>query len=141
MSDSKPCGAPYSREGVIPASQLSRRILSRFGDSPEEAVQWAAAANPSDYGSFAPLVVELSEQGDSMACDLMRWAAEDASKLIRCLKRRGADRIALVGGFSAPLRPWLTDDVQSLLVESRGDAKDGAIFMARRAFAANEAKR
>ena len=76
-----------------------------------------------------------------MACDLMRRAGEDASILIRALNRRGAGRIALVGGFSAPLRRWLADDVQPLLVDPQGDAMDGALIMARRAFAQEQANR
>lgn len=127
--------AVLAHEDVIPCSDLSRRILCRFGGSPEGAVLWAAAAEPADYGRFARLVVELAKQGDPMACDLMRRAGADTSKLIQALNRRGATRIALVGGFSAPLRPWLADDIQPLLVEPQGDAMDGALIMARRAFA------
>lgn len=131
--------AVLAHEDVIPGSELSRRILSRFGGSPEGAVLWAAGAEPADYGKFARLVVELAGQGDPMACDLMRRAGKDASKLILALRRRGASRIALVGGFSAPLRPWLVDDVQPLLVDPQGDAVDGALIMARRAFAKEQA--
>ena len=130
-----------AREGVIPTSQLAGRVLSRFDGSIEQAVLWAATAKPADYGSLTPLVVELSGQGDPMARDIMGWAGEGASKLMRALQRRGALRIALVGGFSAHLRPWLADDAQELLVTPKGDAKDGAILMARRVQAAGEAGR
>jgi glucosamine kinase len=125
-----------AQEDVIPASQLTKRVLSRFEESIEQAVLWAAAAKPADYGSLAPLVVELAGQGDDMARDIMSWAGAGAANLIRAMERRGAGRIALVGGFSAHLRPWLTEDVRALLVTPLGDAKDGAILMARRAQAA-----
>ena len=131
--------ALLAREDVIPASQLAERVLSRFEGSIEQAMLWAATAKPADYGSLAPLVVELAGQGDGMARDIMGWAGAGAAKLMRAMERRGAGRIALVGGFSAHLRPWLAEDVQALLVAPEGDAKDGAILMARRAQAAGEA--
>jgi glucosamine kinase len=130
--------ALLARENVIPASPLAERVLSRFQGSIENAVLWAATAKPADYGTLTPLVVELAGQGDAMARDIMDWAGEGASKLIRVMAGRGAGRIALVGGFSAHLRPWLAEDVQALLVVPQGDAKDGAILMARRAQVAGE---
>ena len=127
-----------AQEEVIPTSQLAGRVLSRFEGSIEKAVLWAATAKPADYGTLAPLVVDLAGQGDAMARDIMGWAGAGAAKLIRAMERRGAERITLVGGFSAYLRPWLAEDVQALLVAPEGDAKDGAILMARRAQAAGE---
>ena len=122
-----------AHDDVIAGSALSARVLARFDGSPEAAMLWAATAEPADYGRFARLVVELSEDGDELAGALMRRAGADASRLIRALRRRGAERIALVGGFSAPLRPWLADDVLATLVEPLGDALDGALVLARRA--------
>ncbi len=133
--------ALLAQEDVVPTSQLAGRVLSRFDGSIEKAVLWAATAKPADYGSLAPLVVELSGQGDDMARDIMGWAGEGASKLMRAMRRQGVRRIALVGGFSAHLRPWLAGDVRELVVAPKGDAKDGAILMARRAQAAAEASK
>ncbi len=133
--------ALLAQEDVIPTSQLPGRVMSRFDGSIEQAVLWALTAKPADYGSLAPLVVEQAGQGDAMARDIMGWAGEGASKLMRTLQRRGVHRIALVGGFSAYLRSWLADDVQELVVAPKGDAKDGAILMARRVHAAGKAGR
>ncbi len=133
--------ALLAHEGVIPATPLADRILERFGGSSEEASLWAETAEPADYGSFAGLVVDLADQGDPLACDVMRRSGAEASKLIRALRRRGAERIALVGGFSGPLRPWLDEAVQAWLVEPRGDAVDGALILARRALVEERAAR
>lgn len=130
-----------AHDGVIPGSPLSRHILSKFEDSPENAVLWAARAEPADYGTYARLVVEFAEQGDSMARDLMEQAGAEASSLIRALARRGPRRVALVGGFSEPLRPWFADDVQAFLVDPQGDALDGALILAHRALAKWSAQR
>ena len=74
-----------------------------------------------------------------MAGDVMRRSGAEASKLIKALWNRGAERIALVGGFSAPLRPWLDGAVQAWLVEPQGDAVDGALILAQQALAEGRA--
>ena len=122
-----------AHDGVGPQSALSAHLLARFENSPEKAVLWATAAEPADYGEIAREVVGFADREDSLARELMQEAGEDASKLIRTLAGRGISRIALTGGFSAPLRPWFDADIEPLLVEPRGDALDGAIILARRA--------
>lgn len=133
--------ALLAHEEVIPGSSLTERILSQFEGSAERASLWAATAEPADYGRFAGLVSELADQGDPVACDILRQSGAEASKLIKALWNRGAERIALVGGFSAPLRPWLDGAVQAWLVEPRGDAVDGALILAQRALAEGQTAR
>lgn len=122
-----------AHDGVIPGSGLSEHLLARFEGAPEKAVIWATAAEPADYGEIARQVVDFAARSDPLACQLMQEAGADASKLIRTLAAHGLSRIALTGGFSAPLRPWFDADVEPLLVNPRGDALDGAIILARRA--------
>ncbi|WP_299622368.1 BadF/BadG/BcrA/BcrD ATPase family protein [Pelagibius sp.] len=129
-----------AHDGVTALSDLSRQVLSKFDGSPEKAVLWAAEAKPADFAELAPTVAEHAEADDPTACDLMRKTGEDASILIRALARKGLTRIALVGGFSPALRPWLAEDVRPLLVEPRGDALDGALILARRGLAQQEAR-
>ncbi len=130
--------ALLAHEHVIPASPLSETLMARFEGSPQRMVRWASDAEPADYARYAPLVAEGAARGDRMACELMREAGEDASRLARALARLGAGRIALLGGFSAAVEPWMADDVRSLLVAPQGDAADGALLLARRALPRSE---
>jgi len=57
-------------------------------------------------------------------------AAKAIAALANALNALGAERIALVGGFGEPLRPYLPPDVAKRLVRSRRDAVDGAILLA-----------
>lgn len=121
-----------AHDRVIPETGLSEHLLARFGNSPEKAVLWATTAEPAGYGEIARDVADFADRDDPLACRLMREAGADASKLIRTLAGHGLSRIALTGGFSAPLRPWFDADIETLLVDPLGDALDGAIILARR---------
>ena len=120
-------------EGMLPGSELCRSLLDRFDGEPEQAVLWAEAARPSDYGALAQLVTEHATRGDTVAEALMREAGAEAALLIAALYDRGVGRIALVGGFARHIRPWLPEAVLAPLVEPQGDGLDGALILARRA--------
>jgi glucosamine kinase len=63
----------------------------------------------------------------------MRRAAGHIDVLAVLLNALGAQRVALVGGLAPLLRPWISRDTQSRLVEPSGDALDGALQLARAA--------
>lgn len=126
--------ALLAHDEVIPATDFSRAMMTRFDNSPERAVLWASEATPGDYGGLAPLVSEYADKGDTLAREIMAWSASGANRFLRTLHAKGAQAIALVGGFSPVLEPWLADDVRRILVAAKGDAMDGALVMARRAW-------
>lgn len=123
--------ALLAHDGQIEATDLSRTVMQRFDNEPEQAVHWAATAIPAEFGAIAPEVCRQAEAGDAMAVSLMREAGMEAARLIDALHARGVDRIALVGGFAPHLRPWLPEPERPWLVEPKGDALDGALVIAR----------
>ena len=120
-------------ERVIPATPLSRALMARFLDSPEQAVLWSNTAGPRDYAALAPLVFEYAAQDDPLALALLQKTASDATLLIEALRQRGAPNIALLGGLAEPLRPYLPKEIQAVLNTPQGDALDGALLLAQQA--------
>lgn len=118
-------------ERVIAATPLSKAIMARFGDSPEQAVLWGDSAKPRDYAALAPLVFEHAARGDALALALLEQTASDAALLLRALEARRATPIALLGGLAKPIAPYLPAAARTLLVEPAGDALAGALLMAR----------
>jgi glucosamine kinase len=106
---------------------LAAAVLDQFGDDPWRAVDWAAAARPGDFGTFAPIAFDLAEAGDPDARAIIDRAATEAERLIDLARRHGARRIALLGSVAQRLRPRLTAD----LTEPAGDAADGAAYAIR----------
>ena len=125
--------ALLAHDAVIPATPFSGAVMARFGDDPEQVVLWGDRAKPADYAAFAPLAFEHAGRGDVLAQAIVEVTAGDVARLIRALCAAGAPSVALVGGLAQPIVPWLPADARALLVAPKGDALDGALFMARRA--------
>ncbi len=123
--------ALWAHDGRIPWTSLLKFIFARFDSDPHAIVRWTTAASPGDFASLAPAVVEHSRELDAVAADLMRSAAAHLDSLAARLIMLGANRIALVGGLSASIEPWLADSTRRHLVPPLGDALDGALRLAR----------
>ena len=120
-----------SYDGIIASTALTKAVLKRFDNVPEQAVVWAETAKPKDFGAFVPMILEHVEKGDPVGSFIMQEAAQGANNLLRALTKHGAKRISLLGGFSRFVEPWLADDMRQFLVQPQGDALDGALIMIR----------
>ncbi len=52
-------------DGLGPASALTAAIFGEFGDDAVSMLRWARAAKPSDFGAFAPRVLQARHGGGS----------------------------------------------------------------------------
>jgi glucosamine kinase len=118
---------------LIEPSPLLDSLLDHFGRGREKLTVWARGARPRDHATFAPLVFTAARNGDPHALAIVREAAAAVDLMARSLLARGAPRLSLIGGLSQAMRPYLSQDVATSLVEPRADPVDGAIMMARRA--------
>jgi len=119
-------------DGRTPATDLTREVMSRFGDDAFEAVAWMDRATATDYATLAPLVMRYANDGDPVGRKIVHQAAQQIADLVYRLVASGAPRIALAGGLASSLEPWLATDVQRLLSPVQGDALEGALHLARR---------
>jgi len=117
-------------DGLGPSSPLTQEAMRRFRDDPLVAIQWAISAKPTGYGAFAPLVFECAGAGDEMALAIVSSAARAVDALISAVQALGAERVALVGGLSGAIRPYLEASSQAALSRPLFDAVDGAILLA-----------
>jgi glucosamine kinase len=122
----------WAHDARIGWTPLLSEIFDRFGRDPHAIVRWAAAAKPSDYGRFAPLVIEHAHRGDIAASELTLLAAWHIDTLAARLVSVGAARVALVGGLSVAIRPYLAAETERYLVPPLGDALAGALQIAAR---------
>ena len=118
-------------DGRIAPTPLLKRLLDEFASDPYAIVRWADAARPTEFGRFAPLVVEHAAQDDAIAVDLMQRAAYHIDTLTTRLIALGAERIVLAGGLAPHLESWLAPQTRQHLVAPQGDAMDGALQLAR----------
>jgi glucosamine kinase len=117
-------------DGLGPSTSLTRRVMQRFADDPHVALQWAPTAKPSDYGAFAPLVLDAAIEGDAIGQAIVAAAASALATLTYAVQALGVVDVALVGGLGAGIRPHLPADLGALLRQPQFDAVDGAILLA-----------
>lgn len=128
----------WALEGMGALTPLAEEILARFDRSPPKAVIWAGKATPGDFARFAPMVFDHADRRDPFAIALLHEAALDVERLVTRLLDHGAPAVAMIGGVFPKILPWLAPPLRPYLVEPEGDAMDGAILMAKRAYAAGE---
>lgn len=119
-----------ARDGRIEPTALLREVMARFKNDPAEAVAWMDRATATDYAAFAPLVMRHADQGDAAGRRIVQDAAGQIDALVRALFDQGAPRVALLGGLSSAIEPWLSPDVRRRLKPAEGDAVSGAIIAA-----------
>jgi glucosamine kinase len=121
----------WAHDGLIAWTPLLRAVFARFDGDPRAIVRWMTKARPRDFGSIAPMLVEHALQGDSVAVELMQRAGKYIDHLGARLLELRANKLSLLGGLAAHIRPWLSDRTTGALVEPAGDALSGALLLAR----------
>jgi glucosamine kinase len=117
-------------DGRTKPTKLSSIVLSHFDHSTPRIVAWMDTAIPRDYAAFAPLVLDCAEADDEIALSIVEDAVLHVERFIETIFRRGAPRLALVGGVANRYRPWLRQRTVSQLSQPLGDALDGALILA-----------
>jgi glucosamine kinase len=118
-------------DGIAGATPLGRRIMAHFQHQPETMFLWAETAIPGDYASFVPWIFEAAAQNESGAMALLGRTAADIAQLVETIAGKGAPGVALIGGLSEPILPWLPERVLPLLVAARHDPLHGAVMLAK----------
>jgi glucosamine kinase len=127
--------ALWGHDGRAAVTPLSEALLAHFEHSSDAIVAFAKHAAPHDFAKWAPVVLDHAAKGDPLALAIVNEAAADAAKMIEKLLDV-APVLSLVGGLAEPLATWLTPEVRKRISPPEGDALDGAVVMAKRAYQA-----
>ena len=114
----------------IALSLLTNQILARYDNNPNQLLDTVIKATPKEFSGFCQDVIACAQKRDQMALELMQRAGDEIAKVIATLinKQQGGSPLplALAGGLSGPIYPYLPDQYKSLIVERQGNALDGA---------------
>ena len=116
-------------DSMRPGSALTDAILAEFNDDPGAIVTFARAAQPADYGRFAPRVFAALDAGDTVASDLVSAAARQIDQALDAAAGEGATPLCLLGGLSQAYRPHLAERHRRRLVPALADALSGAVAL------------
>jgi glucosamine kinase len=119
----------WAHDGRIGWTDMLTALFRQFESNPHAIVRWATHAAPRDFATLAPVIVEHS--ADPVAAELMRLAAAHVDRLAARLIDSGVERLALTGGLSSFIAPFLSEATRRVVVAPSGDALDGALQLAR----------
>lgn len=118
-------------DGRIEHSDLTRELLAKYKNDTAQIVGWMDKASATDYGTLSPYVMHAAEAGDANGIIIIKAAARHVELMIESLYKHGVPRVALFGGVAPHLKPWLSAAIQKKLGDPKGDALDGALWLAR----------
>jgi glucosamine kinase len=117
-------------DGRTRQTAFCQSVTEGFGHATAAIIAWMDSATPTNYATFAPLVMDYAENGDEIALSIVRDAALHVERLIETMFLKGAPRCALAGGLSTRIKPWLRLRIADKICEPVGDAIDGALLLA-----------
>lgn len=118
-------------DGRTKPTPLSAAVTAKFDHDTARAIKWMDEATPTDYATFAPMIMDYAERNDEIARSIVEEAVRHVERFIETIFEKGAPRCALAGGLSPRLHPWLRKRTAARLTESKGDSLDGALILAR----------
>ncbi|WP_428426862.1 BadF/BadG/BcrA/BcrD ATPase family protein [Pararhizobium sp.] len=124
---------------IHPSSPLTDAVMAEFNNDPREAVEFARAARPGEFGRFAPKVFDYASRKDPVAIALLRSNAQTIDEALDAVVAQGSRKICLLGGLAPIYRPWLAERHQPLFMEPEADALTGSVSLAAKRFATGSA--
>lgn len=115
-----------SVDGIVPGTDLTRRILADHGGDPGALVLFAGTAEPADYARLAREIVAAAEAGDPLGARLMTEGANYIRAGLSVLGWKRGEALCLTGGLGPAYARWLGEPVAA----ARGTALDGALALA-----------
>lgn len=106
-------------------------VLAHCGGSRAAVLDWLHQAPSTRYAELAPIVLRHAAAGDAAADALARAAGAGVARIARALDAAGAAPLALVGGLSAPLAPYLPAALAAWARPPQAEPLAGALMLAR----------
>jgi glucosamine kinase len=115
-------------DGLRPETPLTRAVIAALGGDSQAVMRWSFADGegvslcggdpagheslligraPAEYGRLMPLLISHYETGDPTARELMAIEFDHVARYVDWFRARGADRMAIVGGFGQRLLPLM----------------------------------
>lgn len=119
-------------DGVEQTSDLVEACLDEFHHEAAQIVGFTTDAQPTDYGAFAPRVVQAAKAGDEAGKMLMAAGADYICRALNALGYRAGENICAIGGVASHYTGFLPPEIFADMVDAQGEPLDGALELARR---------
>ncbi|GAA0340255.1 BadF/BadG/BcrA/BcrD ATPase family protein [Bowmanella denitrificans] len=116
-------------DGVGLSTSLTQALL--MGRSATELAEDFMHATATDYAKLAPLVFEQADIGDKVSLGLIQQGAAFINQVIRRLLATGVTRLAMIGGITERIKPWLDPQLLATINTALASPQQGALLYAR----------
>ncbi|WMT87381.1 hypothetical protein NO932_01890 [Pelagibacterium sp. 26DY04] len=124
--------AVEATDRLVEGSPLTEAVIEKLGGSLDAVMAWSFdKRQPADYGALMPLFIEYFEKGDPVAAELMEIELGHIDRYVNYFKARGAEKLAIVGGFGQRLLPLLSIRYGDYVCLPRAEPLHGAVILAR----------
>ncbi|GHE98643.1 BadF/BadG/BcrA/BcrD ATPase family protein [Thalassotalea profundi] len=111
-------------------SELGKAVCREIPGGKDKIIDWSTIAKPVDFARLAPLVFEFADTCP-VAKNILSQHVKNVEKLIYDTRESQQLPVVLLGGLSMPTKPYLDPLIQQMLIPPKGDALDGACFLAK----------
>ncbi|PIE14668.1 MAG: hypothetical protein CSA68_10245 [Rhodobacterales bacterium] len=119
-------------DGIAPHCDLSQQALAEFNHDHARIFRFSSSAGPARFAKFAPMVVEAAKQGDPLGHELMTRGADYIVAGLAALGYETGERLCLSGGLGPHYADYLPAPYRDAMRPPKGNALDGALYLAAR---------
>jgi len=121
-----------SLDGLIPPSLINDKVLALLGVSDDvELVEVIAGKPAAFYAQMANLVFDSAEEGDELALAIVAEGADYINHVARQLLKQNPPNLALIGGLTPRIKPWLDESIKEQLIEPMNPPEVGSVIYAK----------
>jgi glucosamine kinase len=124
--------ALLSLDGLIPPSLINDKVLSLLDVKDDvELVEVIAGKPAAFYARMANLVFDSAEEGDELALVIVAEGADYINHVARQLLKQNPPNLALIGGLTPRIKPWLDETIKAQLIEPIHPPEVGSVIFAK----------
>jgi glucosamine kinase len=121
-----------SLDGLIPPSLINDKVLALLNVKDDvELVEVIAGKPAAFYARMANLVFDCAEKGDELALAIVAEGADYIDHVARQLLKQNPPNLALIGGLTPRIKPWLDEKIKAQLIEPINPPEVGSVIFAK----------
>ena len=121
-----------SLDGLIPQSLINDKVLALLDVKDDvELVEVIAGKPAAFYARMANLVFDCAEEGDELALAIVAEGADYINHVARQLLKQNPPNLALIGGLTPRIKPWLDETIKAQLIEPINPPEIGSVIFAK----------
>lgn len=119
----------FDRDDFQP-DELISAVLKIIGAERQAILNWLKNATATQFASLSSLVSDAYSTSQ-LAQTILHKAALEVEHLILLAQGKLRLPICMIGGLAKVITPLLSKNIRALIIPSKGDAVDGAIYLAK----------